>query len=61
MKLIKSKGESMEGVKIEHNIGELKELLEVIDRQAGELERNIEKLDNFKFKVEIKREDRKWK
>ena len=51
----------MKGVKIEHNIGELKELLEVIDRQAGELERNIEKLDNFKFKVEIKREDRKWK
>lgn len=61
MKLIKSKGESMEGVKIEHNIGELKELLEVIDRQAWELERNIEKLNNFKFKVEIKRGDRKWK
>lgn len=61
MKLIKSKGESMKGVKIEHNIGELKELLEVIDRQAEELERNIEKLDNFKFKVEIKREDREWK
>ena len=61
MKLIKSKGEIMTGVKIEHNIGELKELLEVIDRQAEELERNIEKLDNFKFKVEIKREARKRK
>lgn len=48
----------MKGVKIEHNIGELKELLEVIDRQTWELERNIEKLNNFKFKAEIKRGDR---